>query len=600
MNHDKSIKMFELSLKALITGWRARPSAMVFYLLGGFLEIVSFMLTIYATAQLSGLIAKYASGSLTDTSQMWLWLWIDVAAALIASFGFWIMSWMKRMIYFQVTQWAANKYHSALARIDFKDFYDEKIRNQINKVNSGYTWQISNLVESLLDLIYSVVRFTVTAIIVARIAWWLIIVVAICLLPTLLTERMLAKVQWFVWDDEGDTRQTFWNLTWLIRTPKNQLELRSSQAGNKIVDMLDDANKKFYNKQEKNYTKANRWMPPAKLSEVIGTAIGSVMLLAQFLQRAIGLEQYFFLSGALLRIGGALNTVFGTLGRLQEPILFADSFYDLISRQPKLVDKPRAIKLLQENVPEIRFENVSFHYPGRSDLVFDDLNVTIRPGEHVAIVGENGAGKSTLIKLMLRFYRPTSGKIFIDGTDLQDIAIESWYEQLATLFQEFNEYPFSIKENIEIGRPSYAGDNERLAEAAAFAHVDSLVAGYKHGWDTVLDNSFEKGVEPSGGQWQRVALARVFYRNANVLILDEPTSAIDAKAEAEIFDAIFDKLVGRTALIISHRFSTVRRADRIIVIDQGKIVEEGSHEKLMANHGLYHEMFTKQAEGYKE
>ena len=176
----------------------------------------------------------------------------------------------------------------------------------------------------------------------------------------------------------------------------------------------------------------------------------------------------------------------------------------------------------------------------------------------VAIVGENGAGKSTLIKLLLRFYRPTSGRILVGGHDLQDVAIESWYAQLATLLQDFNRYPLSIAENIQIGKPRAPDKSERLASAARASNVDSFVRQYQHGWDTMLNATFQNGVEPSGGQWQRVALARAFYRHAHILILDEPTAAVDANAESAIFNSILEQYRGKSAIMVSHRFSTVR------------------------------------------
>lgn len=285
---------------------------------------------------------------------------------------------------------------------------------------------------------------------------------------------------------------------------------------------------------------------------------------------------------------------------MQEPLLFARDYFQLIDRAPRLVDRANAYQLSTRTAPEITFENVGFSYAVGKPAVFSDLSFTIRPGEHVALVGENGAGKTTIIKLLMRFYRPTSGRILIDGVDLQDIAIETWYDRLATLFQDFNQYPLPIHENISIGRSSVPPQQTKVKQAAARSDVASFVKHYPHQWETVLDSSFEKGVEPSGGQWQRVALARAFYRDAPVLILDEPTSAIDAKAEYDIFNNIFEKYHDRTALIVSHRFSTVRRAHRIIVLDRGKIVEEGTHHTLMTHRNLYHELFTKQAEGYKK
>jgi ATP-binding cassette subfamily B protein len=593
-----SFQKTKLVLRILSLAWQVRPWAVVGFFVGAIAEIISFLATMYASAQLAGLLARYTSGS--DTSEIWFWLWIDIAAAVVLGLSFWLMSWTKQLMYFRITRWATNEFQQILCRLDIPDFYDETIRNQINKVQAGYTWKLSNLTQSTLDLVYAILRFGVTALVVAQISWWLIPLIALFLLPTLFIENRMAKVSWFVWDSKGDVRHVFWGLEWILRQAKNQMELRSTQARQYVLAKIDRMMSSFYTDQEQQSAKLNRFLVPSKVLEVAGTAVGSVLLLRQFLGGAISLERYFFLSGALLRIGGALNTIFGTLSRIYEDLLFAEDFFAIIDRKPTAIDKPNATNIASATTPRIEFDNVSFTYPGQEKPVFKHLSFVIESGEHVAIVGENGAGKSTLIKLLLRFYSPSSGKILIDGIDLQDIAIESWYAQLATLFQDFNAYPFPISENIEIGRSEQAGDPKRLQAAAEFSNVDELVKSYKHGWDTILDNSFEKGVEPSGGQWQRVALARAFYRDANVLILDEPTAAIDARAEYDIFNNIFTHYTDKTAIIVSHRFSTVRRADTIMVVDDGKILERGSHAELMKQKGLYHELFTKQAEGYRD
>ncbi len=377
------------------------------------------------------------------------------------------------------------------------------------------------------------------------------------------------------------------------------MELRSTQATKFILHKIDRMLGIFYREQEQKYKAASRLIFPTKLLEVGGTAVGSVALLRQVLSGVISLERYFFLSGALLRVGGALSSIFGTLARMQDMLLFAGSYFELVDNKPRNVDEPGAIDLPKDRTITIEFKDVSFRYPGEDNYVFENLNLQIKNGEHVALVGENGAGKSTLIKLLMRFYTPSSGQILINGHDLQDIAIESWYQHLATLFQDFNQYPLPINENIAIGRSDKKQDQAKLTQAAEFAGVDDLVRKFPHAWETVLDASFKKGTEPSGGQWQRVALARAFYRNANVMILDEPTSAIDANAEYHIFNSIFEHYKHKTAIIVSHRFSTVRRANRIIVLDKGKILEEGSHQTLMKNKGVYHDLFSKQAEGYR-
>jgi ATP-binding cassette subfamily B protein len=568
------------------------------YFGGAATEITGTLGSIYATAKLGSLVAAFVTTGRTEG--IWFWLWIDIAALVAIGLGFLAMSYFKRLLYFSFVRWSTNTFLGALCRLDLANFYDPQMRNQLNKISGAYIWQLPNLSDTCLDLIYGILRFLAITTVVSQITWWIVPLIAVFLIPTLIGESRMAKMQWFVWDSKGDFRHIFWGLEYIVRQAKGQMELRSSQASRFVLDKVNRMNQEFYNEQQSKYKHASRLLIPTKILEVAGTAIGSVVLLRQLLAHSISLERYFFLSGALLRIGGALNAIFGTLSRMQESLLFAHSYFSVVESKPLIVDVPRAVHLPQDaSAPSIEFQNVSFTYPGQSVPVFENLTMKINSGEHVALVGENGAGKSTLIKLLLRFYHPTGGRILVDGHDLQGIAIETWYRQLATLFQDFNHYPLSIAENIEIGRSDEKVDRKLLEKAGKFGSVDEMVKGYKHGWDTVLDSSFEKGVEPSGGQWQRVALARAFYRDANMIILDEPTSAIDAKAEYDIFNNIFDHYQHKTALIVSHRFSTVRRANRIIVLEHGKIMEQGSHLALMKNKGLYYELFTKQAEGYR-
>jgi len=602
---EEEVKDPQLSLRSrlavcrriLATAWRLRPGLLISFFIGAALEIIGSLLAIYATAKLGGQLAAFIGDK--PAPAIWFWLYVDIAASAVVVVGFFIMSYTKRLLYFTFSQWAIRDFQSALCRIDLPEFYEESMRNRINKVSGSYSWQLSVLCDYTLDLIYGIARFAVITVVVAQITWWLVPLLALFLVPTLLAESRLAKLQWFVWDKKGDQRQIFFGLDYIMRLPKGQMELRSLQATGYVLGKIEGMNGEFYREQEKSFRKANGVVLPTKILEIAGTGIGAVVVLKQLLNGLLTLDQYFFLSGALLRVSGALNAVFGTLSHMQDAILFADSYFQIINVKPRIVDTPNAVQLSSKKVPALVFENVSFRYPGQKDLVFDKLNLTINPGEHVALVGENGAGKSTLIKLLLRFYVPTGGRILIDGHDLQDIAIDSWYARLATLFQDFNQYPLPVGENISIGRSLVPADDRLRDQAANFGGVDSMIARYEHGWETVLDSSFKKGIEPSGGQWQRIAIARAFYRRANVLVLDEPTSAIDAQAEYHIFNSIFDHYQHKSALIVSHRFSTVRRAHRIVVLQKGSIVEQGSHADLMKQQGLYHDLFTKQAEGYK-
>lgn len=586
-----------ICLRLLSIAWQVRGWAFISFFGGAMIEITGMLGSIYATAKLASLLAGFVASG--HAAHIWFWLWADVVAVTIGGLGFLAMSYAKRMIHFSLVRWTINTFLGALSKMDLADFYETKTRNQLNKLSGAYIWQLPGLSETCLDLLYGVLRFLAITAVVSQITWWLVPLIALFLVPSLIGESRLAKMQWYVWDSKGDFRHIFWGLQAIVLRAKGQMELRSTQASRFVLKKINHMNAVFYHEQETKYRSASRLLVPTKILEAGGVASGSIILLRQFLGHAISLERYFFLSGALLRIGGALNNIFGILSRMQDSLLFAHSYFALVDTKPLIVDPPHATVLPESSTPAIVFKDVTFTYPGQEKPVFVGLNLQIESGEHVALVGENGAGKSTLIKLLLRFYRPTSGQILIDGHDLQDIAIESWYAQLATLFQDFNQYPLTIAENIEIGRSDKKADSTLLEQASKFGGVNQIVQKYQHGWDTVLDSSFEKGVEPSGGQWQRVALARAFYRNARMIILDEPTSAIDAKAEYDIFNNIFGHYQDKTALIVSHRFSTVRRADRIVVLDEGKILEQGSHAELIKQAGLYHELFTKQAEGYR-
>jgi ATP-binding cassette subfamily B protein len=249
----------------------------------------------------------------------------------------------------------------------------------------------------------------------------------------------------------------------------------------------------------------------------------------------------------------------------------------------------------------IRFEDVSFHYPGSDVNVLHSLNLEIRVGRALALVGINGAGKSTLVKLLTGMYEPTSGRITVDGIDLRELELRAWQRQVATIVQDFARFPLSAADNVMLGSTGNARDMHALHRVAAQSGVDKVIDGLPDGWDTVLDKTFEGGVDLSGGEWQRFALTRALFAVASgssVLVLDEPAAALDVRAEAELVERYLDLTSGVTSLIISHRFSVVRDAHCICVLDGGEIVESGTHEELLAADGRYAQMFTLQAQRY--
>src|SRR5207245_8280816 len=247
---------------------------------------------------------------------------------------------------------------------------------------------------------------------------------------------------------------------------------------------------------------------------------------------------------------------------------------------------------------EIRFEHVTFAYPGAKENALTDLSFTISPGETIAIVGRNGAGKTTLFKLICRLYDPVAGRILIDEVDMRDSDPAQLRAQIGGMFQDYVTYQATAAENIGLGNLGALTDRDAVVKASRQAGSDSLIAGLPQGYETALGKWFDAGVNLSGGEWQKVALARAFMRDARILLLDEPTSALDAQAEYDLFERLRSLTRGRTAGFISHRFSTVRRADRIVFLEHGRLVEEGTHAELMKLNGRYARLFRMQAPAY--
>ncbi|MCB0433885.1 MAG: ATP-binding cassette domain-containing protein, partial [Mangrovimonas sp.] len=245
------------------------------------------------------------------------------------------------------------------------------------------------------------------------------------------------------------------------------------------------------------------------------------------------------------------------------------------------------------------FKNVHFSYPDSDVEILKGVSFTLKAGEKLAFVGQNGAGKTTLTKLLLRFYEPTSGEILLDGTNINRFNKAEYQEFFGVIFQDFFKYEFTVKENIAIGDIDELGNQPKIETAAQLSLANEVISELKKGYDQQLGKRFSNGMELSGGQWQKIALARAYMKDADVMILDEPTSALDAKAESEVFERFIGLTKGKTSIIISHRFSTVRQADRILVLDEGIVLEIGTHEELMASQLLYSELFALQAEGYQ-
>jgi ATP-binding cassette subfamily B protein len=312
-----------------------------------------------------------------------------------------------------------------------------------------------------------------------------------------------------------------------------------------------------------------------------------------------GIGTFYFLTAAILNASSNIQQVLSTLSGIADQALFLTDLLAFFEMKPTIQSKPNAIPAPRPIRQGFEFRNVSFVYPGTERLVLDHLNFRLSPGERVALIGENGQGKTTIVKLITRLYDPTEGEILLDGVDLREYDLEDLYRETGVIFQDFMRYEMTARENIAVGKIEELEDLRSLQTAAKKSLADEVIARLSRHYDQMLGRRFEGGVDLSGGEWQKIALARAYLRNAQLLILDEPTAALDARSEYEVFQRFAELTTGKMALFISHRFSTVRMADRIVVLESGKIAEEGTHELLTRMGGRYAEMFELQAASYR-
>jgi len=479
-----------------------------------------------------------------------------------------------------------------MAQLEDSEFYDklERARQQTQGrvgLMSTSLSQLQSLI-SISTLIAGLVYFQPM----------LIVLLALSIIPLFINEIRFSGQQYSLSRSWTAERRELDYLRYIGANDKTAKEIKLFGLTDFIASRFKKLSEEYYQINKKLTIKRSAYSAVFNILGVVCYYAAYLVIIKSVLDGQITVGELTFLSASFNRLRNSLQSFFTNFTQITQRALYLKDYFDFIDleipdAQKTFLELPQAITQGFELV------NVHFGYPESEHEVLKGVSFKLKAGEKMAFVGENGAGKTTLIKLMLRFYEPTQGEILLDGVNINRYDKAHYQKMFGVIFQDFFRYEFTLRENIAVGAIDAVTDNHRIGQAAELSLASEVIDVLEEGVETQLGKRFKKGQELSGGQWQKVALARAYMKDAKVMILDEPTAALDAKAEYEVFERFIDLTKGKTSIIISHRFSTVRMADRILVLKHGKILELGTHDELMETPKLYAELFELQAQGYK-
>lgn len=491
------------------------------------------------------------------------------------------------------------RFFKKIGELDIAHLENPEKEDLITKAQDTFTWRPPDFLRYFSYLSSHFVQYLAAFIILIPFGWWIPFILTAVTLPRLYLRTKFGQIQWSIYGSGAPRVRKLWYLRWLLSNKTSVTETRIFQSQTLLLKRFRNIQNYLYKINKKPVSDFLNVVIFPQIVEVTAAFLISLWMLPKALSGDISVGDFTFFIALLSRLIDSASGFVLNFGEMYENNLYVDHYFEVLGL-PRIIKKPKKpVRIGQEShPPKIEFKNVSFSYPGNKKLVLKNVNFVIKPRENVAIVGRNGAGKTTIVKLLCRFYDVTRGEILINDVNIKKIDLNEWYKFLGTLFQEFVHYDFTVRENIMLGN-TQVKDEKLMREAAEKSGALEFIEKLPKKYNQLLGRQFEGGVELSQGQWQRLAIARAFYEAAQILILDEPTSAIDAEAEYEIFGNLNRYYKNKTLFLISHRFSTVRNAENIIVLDEGKVIEQGNHGLLLKKDGLYAQMFKKQAKGYQ-
>jgi ATP-binding cassette subfamily B protein len=581
--------------------WAASPRSLIRYSLLGMVSAAMPPIAVVLGAALVNRIAEARVSPLEFGDLLpivlGLWLTATVQRAVGAYMGYGRNLFVRR-----VQLEAERRLLAQASKVDIGHFDNSNWHDRLARAKRDVSWRPGDLTWSVLGLSGNVVTIMLMATLLASLHYVLVILaLAAALLSLALERRVTSRLYEFFYKETPEEREREY-MGDLLAQPRTTKEIRAYVLADYLLERHRRLSEDLYKQREQMYRSATR------VSMLTGLVTGTTLALAYLFVAIQGVAGTIDPGGVVLVIG-AFTSVAGTLGNISSTFVavdqhttFLDDYFSFLAIEPlvPVPATPRSMPArLDTSTRGVEFDNVTFSYPGGTEPAVTGLSLQIRPGELVALVGENGAGKTTLVKLLLRFYDPDQGSVRIGGVDLKDLHPDVLRSRIGVLFQDYASYELTVRENVAMGRPDGRPDEPRVLQALKDSRSEWLVQKMPNGLDSKVGRLFEGGHDLSGGEWQRLALARIMYRDADIWILDEPTSSLDPEAEAGIFAELKDTLQGRIGIVISHRFSTVRIADRIAVIVDGRVAELGTHDELLLAGGRYAQLFELQAAAYR-
>ena len=543
-------------------------------------------------------VVRLAEGGDGDTDRLLLYVALEFALAIVSDILNRGIALFDSLLGDLFANDSSARLMEQAAKLDLYQFENSEFYDKLERARQQ-TVRRTMLMSQVLSQLQDVITLAFLAGGLIAFEWWLILLVFVAVIPAFLGESHFNERSYsLVWGWTPERRELDY-LRYTGASDETAKEIKMFGLSDFLIDRFKFLSDKYYHENKKIAVKRAGW---GALFATIGSAgyyAAYVYIIYRTISGQLSIGDLTFYAGSFSTMRSRLEDILNRFSKIAESALYLQDYFDFFNLQP-LIKAPVQPRPFPNPIREgFTFENVGFHYPNNKERwALRGVSFTLYPGEKLALVGENGAGKTTLVKLLARLYDPTEGRILLDGYNLNEYDPAALRQEIGVIFQDYVRFQFTAGDNIAVGRIGFREEKPRIEDAAHRSLANTVVDKLPKRYDQMIGRRFADGVDLSGGEWQKIALARSYIRDAQLLILDEPTAALDARAEHEVFQRFAELTKGKMAVLISHRFSTVRMADRILVLEGGRLLESGSHEELLKQDGRYAELFHLQARGY--